>query len=83
MTKINIMFFIACFFRSMRSKHQSLSYFFNIIIDIYYRDKMQQTGHVLHSNDKFGFETDFIQQFSATYTQQNKLGHFGSHICII
>ena len=51
MAEINIMLFIAGFFRCMRGKYQSFLYFFNIVLDTYYINKMQQIIHVLHSDD--------------------------------
>src|SRR4029078_3127349 len=83
MTKVYVMFFITCFFRSMRSKHQALSYFLHIIVVFIIEIKRCRQAMRFVQMIYICFKSYLIKQFGATYTQQNKLGHFGRHICIV
>ena len=82
-TEFNIMLFIAGLFGCMGSEYQPLFYFVDILIIFIIKVKCSRYGMGFIEMIDFRIKTKFIQQFGATYTQQDELRHFGSNICIV
>src|SRR5205809_1894231 len=83
MAKMYVVFFITCFFGSMRGEHQALSYFLNVIVVFIVEIKRCRQAMRFVQMIYICFKPYLIKQFSPTYTQQNKLGDFSGYVCII
>src|SRR4051812_14806368 len=83
MTKKNIMLFITRFFRCVRRKYKTFSYFLDIFIVLLVKIKCSGYAVRFIQMIYFGFETYLIEQFSTTNAKQNKLRHLRRNIRII
>src|SRR5688500_6947458 len=78
MTKKNIMFFVTCFFRRMRSEYQSLPYLFYLTVELIVQIKSGRQTMRFIEMIKFRIETQYIHQLCSANTHLNILRYFGS-----